>query len=94
MIFHRAFAVVAALALAAVHIIALTPVFVHERITVPAVSIFWRGLDLLLGLFKPIDDGRRLRFAGPPPSYQGGSSLEPSLLNSLRHEAGMRPLRC
>lgn len=94
MIFRRSLAAVAALALFAVHAIAAAPAFVHERIAVPAVSLFWHGLDLLLGLFTSTDDGRRLRFVGPSPSHSGGEPLAPALLNSLRHEAGMRPLRC
>jgi hypothetical protein len=94
MIFRRSLAAVAALALCAVHAIAAAPAFVHERIAMPAASLFRLGLDLLLGLFTPIDDGRRLRFVGPSPSHSGGEPLAPALLNSLRHEAGMRPLRC
>lgn len=53
-----------------------------------------RAVDFLLGLLPVLVSEPRLAIDGPAMEFEtNGTAGDPALLNSLRHEAGMRRLR-
>lgn len=78
-----------ALAVASLAAIAAAPLALANAI-VSAATFAWNWLkpEPDRNLIASFDFDGRLIAMGCPPC------VEPAVLNSLRHEAGMRPLRC
>lgn len=78
----------AAFLIAACHLIVAGPLLIVEAVE-RGVAFVWAWLAPQAD--RPVDsfdlDGRDVAYAGDAP-------VDAALLNSLRHEAGMRPLRC
>ena len=78
----------AAFLIAACHLIVAGPLLIVEAVE-RGVAFVWAWLAPAgPALDRSFDvDARAVEFAGDVP-------VDAALLNSLRHEAGMRPLRC
>lgn len=87
MVIRRWGLALAAACIAAIHFLTVAaPVALFDAI---ATGLRWLASPLLGDYRAP-----RLDLDGGTTHLDQGEPIEPALLNSLRHEAGMRPLRC
>ena len=83
---YFASALVVTLAAFASFIAVTAPTALFDAVT---AALRWLAAPLLEGF-----GGYRIADDGGTTHRDQGEPLDPALLNSLRHEAGMRPLRC